>query len=321
MTWIAVGVGSAAVVGGLISSNASSKASKAQQESADKSIASQERQQALTRQDNAPFLKTGTEANRSLAILLGQKRKSAVATSGPVARENFDSAAYLAANPDLASKAGDAHFVADPYSHYLEFGSKEGRQGYQLGDYEQAPEDSPLLRKFAASDMEADPVYQSGLKFGLDRGTDGINSRATASGMYDSGATLKALTTFGNDYGSTKANESYNRFTNDQSNIYNKLAGISGTGQVATNQIAASGSNAANNISQSIEGAGNARAAGIVGGANAWGNAGQGVAGAANNYQSNKALQALLAQNQNYSGGRYTPQYSGYSADGSYAYG
>lgn len=323
--WAALGA--AVVAGGTayMQSQSAEDAAAQQTDASGRAINAQQQQNALSRSDSAPFLKTGTAANSRLSSLLGLTRGPAVATKGPISRENFDSAAYLAANPDLAFNSRDAHFVQDPYSHYLEAGMKDGRQGYTLGDFQGSPQDSPLLRKFTNADLQSDPVYQSGLKFGLDRGTEGVNSRATASGMYDSGATLKALTQFGNDYGSTKANESYNRFTNDQSNTFNKLSGVSGTGQVANNQIAASGQNATNNIGASLEGAGNARAAGVVAGSNAWGNAGQGTVGAYNNYQSNKRLDALLAQNNNSynysSNGAYNPYYSGYSADGSSAYG
>ena len=39
---------------------------------------------------------------------------------------SFDSAAYLAANPDVAASS----FAADPYSHYIQYGQNEGRQGF-----------------------------------------------------------------------------------------------------------------------------------------------------------------------------------------------
>jgi len=47
----------------------------------------------------------------------------------PVAQESFDSDAYLAANPDVASELsrGVANF-GDAYGHYLNYGMKEGRQ-------------------------------------------------------------------------------------------------------------------------------------------------------------------------------------------------
>lgn len=129
-----------------------------------------------------------------------------------------------------------------------------------------------FARRFTSADMNADPVYQSGLQFGLDQGTQGINRQAAAGGSMLSGATLKALTRFGNDYGSTKANESYNRFNTDQNSQYNKLAGLSGSGQQATNQISAAGSNMANNISQSQQGVGNANGSSYIAQGNAWQN-------------------------------------------------
>ncbi len=151
-----------------------------------------------------------------------------------------------------------------------------------------------LTRKFTTADRDADPVYQSGLQFGLTEGEKGINARAIGSGMYDSGATLKALTKFGNDYGSTKANDSYNRFTADQTGIYNKLAGTAGFGQTATNQVQAANTNYGNTTANLAADAGNSRAAGIVGGANAWGNALSGIGNTVTGTSSDRILKALL---------------------------
>jgi hypothetical protein len=114
--------------------------------------------------------------------------------------------------------------------------------------------------------------------------------------MYDSGATLKALTKFGNDYGSTKAGDAYNRYVTDQTGVYNKLAGVSGAGQTAVNTVANAGTSATNAISGALTDAGTARSAGIVGGAQAWGTAAQGINNAFNSYSNNQILQALLAQ-------------------------
>lgn len=151
-----------------------------------------------------------------------------------------------------------------------------------------------LTRKFTMADRDADPVYQSGLQFGLDEGTKGINARATAMGNYDSGATLKALTRFGNDYGSTKAEGAYNRFNTDNTNIYNRLAGVSGAGQTATNTVTSAGANTANNVSNLETGAGNSRAAGIVGGQNAWGSALSGISQGIDNSSNRALLERIL---------------------------
>ena len=162
-----------------------------------------------------------------------------------------------------------------------------------------------LARNFSQSDLANDAVYNNGLQFGLDQGTGAINARAVQQGGYDSGATLKALTKYANDYGTTKAEGAYNRFNTDNTNQYNRLGGISGTGQTATNQVNTAGQNMANNISNNDINAGNARAAGIMGGNAAWGSALGSVGQGINNYQSYDRLKSLLG---NQSGG------SGYKA-------
>jgi len=139
-------------------------------------------------------------------------------------------------------------------------------------------------KRFTTADMNADPVYQSGLQFGLDQGTQGINRQAAAGGNMLSGATLKALTRFGSDYGSQRAGEAYSRFNNDQSAQYNRFAGLSGAGQQATNQVGQAGQNFAtgatnamanfgNAQGNNITGAGNARASGYIASNNSWQNA------------------------------------------------
>lgn len=296
--WTAIGIGAASLIGGAMSADAAKDASSAQVGAAGASGKAQVIQDAQNRADNAQFLGTGTAANKRLAQLLGIKPSAP--TWDDAAKEvlNRHKMTYGSGYTD----GSDMNAVQQETARIFD----EMQKRYQAESVPSA-DDGSLLRKFSTSDLEADPVYKSGLQFGLERGTEGINARALSSGMYDSGATLKALTQFGNDYGSTKANESYNRYTNDQNNTFNKLSGVSGTGQVASNQVASSGSNMVNNVSNSIEGAGNARAAGIVGGSNAWGGAISGASNAANNYQSSETLKKLLARNS----GAYAGNYSG----------
>ena len=122
--------------------------------------------------------------------------------------------------------------------------------------------------------ITSDPGYQ----FGLGEGQKAIDRSASARGNLYSGATLKALNRYGQDYGSTKLDSAINR----------NLA-IAGQGQIATGGVANAGQNYANNTGQNIIGAGNSRASGYVGGANAWG-------GALNNAFSNWQQQNLLDQ-------------------------
>lgn len=154
-----------------------------------------------------------------------------------------------------------------------------------------------LNKPFGLEDFNADPGYQ----FRLSEGEKGLNRAAGARGMYDSGATLKALTRYNQDYATGEFGNAYNRYNADRTNIFNRLAAISGTGQTAASNMGnaaqnfgananantMAGVNASNNA---LLGGANARASGYVGGANALAGAiGQGY----NNY-ANQQLMGLL---------------------------
>ena len=103
--------------------------------------------------------------------------------------------------------------------------------------------------------LEMDPGYN----FRMGEGQKAIERSAAARGNQLSGATLKALTRFGQDYAS-----------NEYGNAVNRLAGLSGTGQTTANQIGAFGANFANNAGNMYTQAANAGAAGRVASGNAF---------------------------------------------------
>jgi hypothetical protein len=167
-----------------------------------------------------------------------------------------------------------------------------------------------LLNPFTQNDLNNDPVYQSGLQFGLDNGNNAIESRARASGSSDSGSVLKELARFGNDYGSTKANDAYNRFNTTKQQNYGFLSGAAGLGSGSTNATVQAGQNASGNISNAIlangSNVGNARSAGIVGSNNAWSNALGGLANQNWFSQQNSRTPSIVDQ---YNGGYGTPSW------------
>lgn len=143
---------------------------------------------------------------------------------------------------------------------------------------------APLNRKFTMADFWADPVVQAGYQSGLDRGIKGINLGAGAAGLRNSGQTLKALTKFGTDYTGGMANDSRNRFVDDQTTVFNRLSGMAGSGQAATGSIASAGQGMAggiagintgtgNTMANLYSNLGNARGAAAIAGGNAFGNA------------------------------------------------
>jgi len=163
--------------------------------------------------------------------------------------------------------------------------------------------------------MQNDPGYQARLQLG----TDSIQKSAAARGGVLTGGTAKALTTYGQDYGSNEYSNVYNRaltdystkynaYNNDQANQFNRLASMSGMGQTAAGTLASQGQAASNNVSsnllntasnigQQTNNAAAANASGIVGGANAW-------SGALGN-TSNNLQQLLLLQQLQGGGGSY----------------
>lgn len=124
--------------------------------------------------------------------------------------------------------------------------------------------------------ITSDPGYQ----FGLNQGTEAIQRNAgIGQGVY-SGATLKALDRYGQDYGGSKFDTALNRYGN-----------LAGMGQVGAGTVANAGMNYGNNAANNITGAGNAAASGYVGSANSWNNA---LGGALNGWNQNQFLDRLM---------------------------
>lgn len=111
--------------------------------------------------------------------------------------------------------------------------------------------------QFNMSDFQQDPGYQ----FRMQQGQQAIERSAAARGGLNSGDTMKSLNNYSQGMASGEYQNAYNRFSNDQSNRFNRLASVAGLGQTANGQVAASGTNAANNISANQTGVGNANAA------------------------------------------------------------
>lgn len=336
MPWAAA---AAAVAGAVITSGATSDAADAQAQSAANADATQRYQYDTTRSDNAPFLSNGTAANNKLAYMLGLNptgtNGGANAANNGLSRDQIRSELLskyttqpetggvlnpwgVFATPIVDSEGVTVGWNPARNSSVDEAGlnsavdARLAQQQQQQGATQAAaqataqndPAYGSLLRRFSASDLNADPVYQSGLQFGMDEGTKGLTRQAAATGSQLSGATLKALTRYANDYGTTKAEGAYNRYNTDQTNQFNRLSGISGGGQTASNIVSSAGANMANNISANQIGVGNARAASYIGGANGINNA---ISTGVNGYQQNQLMNRLYPQN----------SMAGYSSSGS----
>lgn len=122
-----------------------------------------------------------------------------------------------------------------------------------------------LLKPFSMADYLASPNYN----FARTEGMRGImNNQGMRSG-YNSGNTLKALSRYNQGLASNEYQNAYNNFTNNQTNVFNRLAALSGTGQTTASNLGAAGQNTANQLSQGYQNAGDARAQGYVANSNA----------------------------------------------------
>ena len=101
----------------------------------------------------------------------------------------------------------------------------------------------PAAAKTAFDNYQGSYGYQ----FRLGEGTNAINTNAYARGMGDSGATLKALERYGQDYGS-----------NEFGKYLSQLGGLSSEGQGARSLVAGVGGNFVNQFGQATQGAADA---------------------------------------------------------------
>lgn len=127
------------------------------------------------------------------------------------------------------------------------------QQGY-LNPYAQAGTQAlGNLTGDATKLMQNDPGYQ----FRLGEGNKAINASMAARGLSGSGAALKALTRYGQDYASGEYNNAFNRQSN-----------LASMGQNAANNLSNVAGSYGSNLSNNYMGLGNAQAASAIQGHN-----------------------------------------------------
>lgn len=117
-------------------------------------------------------------------------------------------------------------------------------QNSQLQPYQQAGLAS--LNNITGGKIQMDPGYQ----FRLDEGNKAINAAASARGNFNSGATLKALTRFGQDNAS-----------NGYQQAFQNQMSLAGLGANAAQNVSNNYGNYGQQVSNNYTGLGNARAA------------------------------------------------------------
>jgi len=261
MSFVAVAIGGAAVIGAGASMYAANKQSGAAGEAGRLTMADAER----TRSTLNPWVTTGVSANSELSNRLGIG--SGVSIDDPAYKDIYNK---MVANFDAAHQQRYGMSIYDPRADAASRDQALERLKQQAMDQVSQTQAKPanfgsLTTPFTMGDLTDEPGYQ----FGLSEGEKGIDRAAAAgSGRY-SGATLKALTRFNEDYAGTKYDAAFARDKSTKDQTYNFLMGESNLGENAAAQTGAIGANATRSAADLITGGANAEAAGAIGATNA----------------------------------------------------
>lgn len=203
------------------------------------------------RQDQQPIYQAGLQAQDRYLQLMGLQPTSQFAGQAQQPQQPqtpFNAAdAYLQANPDVAASN---YFKSRPQEHYTRYGKSEGREwatAPQAATQPAALTPTPALSQSQAFDAFRN---QPGYQFGMDQGLKSVQSSAAARGGLSSGATLKSLFKFGNDYADQQGFTPY----------MNRLSGLFGGAQTAAGQMGSYGQGAASQMGQNTIAGANARA-------------------------------------------------------------
>lgn len=223
----AIAIVGSSVVSGLLGSNSSKDAARAQKDAAEASIQMQREHFDATRNDLAPYRDAGVPALQRLAFLTG--------TGGDASQPGYGS----------------------------------------------------LTKNFSLQDFAADPGYG----FRQQQGEQSLNRAMTARGLSSSTTGLKSLMSFNQDLASQEYGAAYGRYRDQQSNQFNMLSYLAGTGQNASAMTGQVGANMSAGMSGTMLAGGAATAGGIMGSGSAINNSIQGGLG---NYMYQKRFEDMM---------------------------
>jgi len=175
---------------------------------------------------------------------------------GYLASEGSSDAAETAAR--ASGQASDASIAEQRRQYDL---SRADQAPYLAAGTESVNQLATNLRpggRFASAtpfDFQYDQNTDPGYGFRFDQGMRAVNASMAAKGMGISGAGIKGATEFGQGMGSQEYNNAFNRYvtgfnanTGERNQLYNRYAGVAGTGQQAVRDVTSQGANMASNV-------------------------------------------------------------------------
>lgn len=284
--------GGTALASGAMQSKAAKQSAAAIQKSTDQSSETQRYIFDQTRADNRIRQQTGDAASLMMARLMGLDTQPG-AQGGQQPQPQPQATPQQSGLPtsglfsgNLGRKVGNAFMEGEPRSlgGGMSANRLQGGGGNALdiapvfmpemnngGAVVQFPGNGAQPAQGATNAFNATDWLRStpGYDFNFNEGMRALNTGLAGQGRLQSGDAQREAMRYGQNYG--------DRIYNDQ---YNRLASISGAGQVASSANQQAGQNYANNQTNLNMNNANARASSYQNGANAWTNALGGVAGA-----------------------------------------
>lgn len=255
----------AAIGGALIQGSAAKKAAKSQENAANRDIEFQTETRDLIRNDLGVYRSGGNLAQQALDFELGLGARPMVGGTAPTV-ETYT----IPGTPGTTSLANSI-IRKQPVGSRATTGYRVNGQTFSTMEEAQAYANANRTGGTEYGGYTKTPGYD----FRLQQGQDSLQAGAAARGGLYSGAAMRDLTKFGQDYGS-----------NEYGNYLARLGARADTGMSAAAMNANSAQQTAGNVSNALGSIGNAQAAGAIGQANAFTGGMQNLAGLWN-YQRN----------------------------------
>lgn len=286
MPWAAAAAAVVGIAGAASQADSARSAANAQSDAAKKGAGEMRREFDISQANAAPWLAAGKTALGDLSTGLGQVRSGVDMFGNDPRYKEIYQQLYNQVDADHRASQGGRPLEAaasidpDAYKRTMqiiqdaavrEFSAKYPEAAAATNQTD--PNFGSLTRKFTMEDFQNDPVTKASFDFGMSEGEKAVQRMFGSRGLSRSGAAVKAATRFATDYTGTKAGESRDRYVQDQTNLYNRYAGVSGTGQVTATNNATNAMNLGTNIGNLLVGEGNARGAATIAQGNAWGGA------------------------------------------------
>jgi len=249
MTWGAVGSTAVSVIGGSLLGGGSKAAERAAKDSAARAQYAQEQSKRMSQQALSPYLDTGANSTRKLAEMLGVADPTGYAPRPELQQfeDQLRAKHFKRAGQDYnrnSDVAGQTVKARQQYETALK-NWEAGKEAY-MAENPNSGGSGELLRNFTNADFEKDPGYD----FRQQEGEKGVNRALAARGGFNSGAALKALDRYNQDYASNEFTNAFNRDAANKARTFSFLSGSSGQGLQAAGQGISANTNAANNSSQ-----------------------------------------------------------------------